>query len=376
MLVVCPVAGVGSRLHALTETRQKALIEVAGKPLIDHLVDAVLPVLPADARWCFVVGYKRKAFVAHVEATYGARHEVHFVTQEPVATQDGKPVYSGLGDAIALAADLGRGDDILVLLSDRFPQESYAPLVARLGNTFPGATPVDGVINTRRVADPRHYGVCVLDETGTYLARVVEKPPDPPSDLAIQGAYAFSRALSPTLFDLLEEQARQPLAAGREHQFTDVIQACIERGAKIGIHVMEKPVLDFGRVPRLLEGAAYLLRQQAGLALKGAKGTGDAGGTGGTGAGISPEATVTDCHVVPPVHVGPGCQVRRTVLGPNVSLAANCTVTGSVLADCVVGRGCHVESAVCTASVLGEEVTLRHVTQQGACLGDGTIMKF
>jgi len=247
MLIICPIAGVGSRLFPITKDKPKAMLKVAGKRIIDHLMDKIGKTFPDGTRICFIVGFCREQLVEYIENNYQSKYSLIFVEQHPTGFKKNYPFYSGLGDAIALAAKYGRDDDCFIILPDRFPLEDYTPMIE-----ITKEKQLDGCINAQMVEDPQHYGVIVLNSERN-IDIIMEKPKELISNIAVSGAYYFRKYLSSIMFDMLEEQSKQFITDFKEHHFTSIIQKLITKGFKIGHNLMERQVLDFGRPDNLIQ---------------------------------------------------------------------------------------------------------------------------
>lgn len=204
-------AGKGTRLRPVTETIPKALVEVGGKPLIQHSLEKLKEAGVADA--CIIVSYlseKVKEFLGD-----GSRFGINVT----YATQD-KPL--GLAHAIACSKEFVGEEPFVVLLADNLFEES----MARLSNSHAESGSDISIVVTE-VENPSQFGVVDADAEGN-IKKLIEKPPEPPSNLAITGIYFFS---SPKIFQIIE--TLEPSARG-EFEITDAIQKAIESGWKVG----------------------------------------------------------------------------------------------------------------------------------------------
>ena len=253
MLVICPIAGIGSRLFPLTLDKPKAMLKIAGKRIIDLLMDKLSKTFPKGTRFCFIVGYCKDQLIQHLEDHYQSEYNFVFVEQKPLGFKNSYPFYSGLGDAIALAAEYGRNEDCFIFLSDRYPMEEYTPMIQ-----IAEKNQLDGCINTQKVDDPQHYGVITQDSDG-LVSKIVEKPKEFISNIAVSGAYYFRKTITSLMFDMLEEQSNQHISKFKEHDFTSIIQQLVLKGSKIGYNLMSRPVLDFGRPNNLLQANRVLI---------------------------------------------------------------------------------------------------------------------
>ncbi len=170
MKAILPVAGIGSRLRPHTHTTPKALVHVAGKPILGHILDTLIPVGVDEV--VLVVGHLGSKIVEYVRETYDLR--VHVVVQE-------EP--KGLGHAIYVAREAVEvPEPVLIVLGDTVFQ---ADLKGAAG---------EGHQRAGRLPGGRPAGFGVVEVEAGRIVRLVEKPADPPSDLAIVGVYYLRTA--------------------------------------------------------------------------------------------------------------------------------------------------------------------------------------
>jgi len=316
MLIICPIAGVGSRLFPITKDKPKAMLKVAGKRIIDHLMDKIGKTFPNGTRICFIVGFCKEQLVEYIENNYHSKYKLIFVEQHPTGFKKKYPFYSGLGDALALAAEYGRDDDCFIILPDRFPLEDYTPIIETTEEKQ-----LDGCINAQLVEDPQHYGVLVLNSEGN-IDTIIEKPKELISNIAVSGAYYFRKTLSSIMFDMLEEQSKQSITDFKEHHFTSIIQNLIEKGFKIGHNLMKRPVLDFGRPENLLQANKALI---------------DEIDLGNTRFFLGKETKLNDSNIGDYTSIGnnsilENCVIENAIIGDNCKLK-NVTLKNAILDD-------------------------------------------
>jgi UDP-N-acetylglucosamine diphosphorylase/glucosamine-1-phosphate N-acetyltransferase len=324
MKAVVLAAGEGTRMRPLTETRPKPMLPVAGRPLLEHVLDACAPHVDG---FVVVVGYEADAVRDHVGGAYDGI-PVTYVTQDEQL---------GTGHAIGLAEPHVEGP-FLALNGDVL----VAPdLVAALADAAPPAMAV------KPVDDPTSYGVISHDDG--RVTDVVEKPADPPSNLANLGIYAFT----PDAFDRIDDLQ---LSARGEYEITDALQATIDAGGTVSAVEYDGYWLDVGRPWELLDATEILLadldRRIDGTVADGATVEGPVV--------VEPGARVrSGAHLEGPVvvqsgaDVGPNAYVRgATVVGPDARVGNAVEVKNSILmADAAVPHHAYVGD-----SVLGREV--------------------
>jgi len=299
--VVIPAAGGGTRLRPHTYVVPKVLLEVAGKPIIGHIVDRVLRAGPLEV--CVVVGDSGEEIEAYLRGAFDCRFR--FVHQaEPL----------GLGHAVYQARVCFDGEPALVLLGDTIVEAS---LSAMLGDK--------NVIGVKEVEDPRRFGV--VEYEGGRVLRVIEKPEVPPSNLAVVGVYFIKDTNA--LFQSLGRMITQGRQTRGEFQLTDALQMMIEQGVPFET-VPVDDWLDCGTPDALLATNRHLLAT--------------------SGQWVPRDGVV----VVPPVFIHDGAVVEHSVVGPDVSIGDGARVTGSVVRDSIIGRGAVVDRSVLERSILGE----------------------
>ncbi len=166
MKVIIPLAGFGTRLRPHTYSRPKPLINVAGKPVLGHLLDK-LQGLPID-EYIFIVGYLGDQIEQYVTANYGDKPSRYFVQQE----------LNGQSPAIYLAKEALEGPVMIIFVDTIFETDL----------SFLADTDADGIAFVKEVEDPRRFGVAVTDTDGV-VQRFIEKPDGMDNRLAVIGMY-------------------------------------------------------------------------------------------------------------------------------------------------------------------------------------------
>ncbi|MFX0033752.1 MAG: sugar phosphate nucleotidyltransferase [Candidatus Hodarchaeota archaeon] len=352
MWLICPIAGVGTRLQPFTYAKPKAFLKVAGKRLIDHILIKLKKTFPKNTNICFVLGYKKRQIEEYLKRKYSDYFHLQFVEQIPLGYEADTPFFSGLGDAILLAKDYAINEDCFIFLSDRLPLDDYSSILLAYHQGE-----CDGVINIKNVKNPQYYGVTILDEKG-YVKKIVEKPKDFLSHYAVSGAYLFGKRLTPRLFELLEEQSQTKLENGKEHQLTPIIQKLIEEDAKLKGNEMKNEILDFGRPESLLDGNRHLLSE-----LKGEDPLyEDYFHTG----------NIIDSKIVPPVFIGKNIKISNSVIGPNVSIGDDLTIDKCILSESVIGDGVIMRKIISANSIIGDYAILEDLIKNNITIGDST----
>ena len=308
MKAVIPAAGVGTRLRPHTLTKPKALLPVAGKPILAHIVDD-LAAAGVDA-FALIVGYKGDA-VREWFARERPGLDITYVEQEKRL---------GLGHAIWTARHVLGDEPFFCILGDTILKADYGELLRAETN----------LIGVREVEDPRRFGVVELADG--RVRRFVEKPDVPPSNLAIVGAYFFRDA--PALWAALDRVVGEDIRTRGEYQLTDALQLMIEDGRAFAT----VPVVDWydcGKAETWLDTNRVLLAR------------GDAG---------------TDRPgVAGPCHVAADAVLENASVGPDVTVGPGTVIIDCELADCVIGSGSRLEGCRLRGSLVGDRCDLRGV---------------
>jgi glucose-1-phosphate thymidylyltransferase len=309
MKAIIPVAGIGTRLRPHTHTIPKALVPVAGKPIVGHILDQLQPLDIQEI--VLVTGYMGDRVRDYVAEAY-PHLEVCCVDQEE---------RKGLGHAIYLARDCVVDGPVVIVLGDTVVTADYSAFVS--GDRT--------LIGVKAVDDPQHFGVVEVEEG--HVKSLVEKPELPPSDLAIVGLYYILD--SRLLFDCLAEIIDNDIRTKGEYQLTDALKLMLERGEDMGVFPVEG-WHDCGRPETLLETNRVLLER-----------------SGGNG----PE--VEGSIILPPVSIDPSATIDRSVVGPYVSVASGATIRDSVVRDSILNSGAIVEMSLLSNSLIGECALVR-----------------
>lgn len=287
-------AGRGTRLRPLTHTRPKPVIRVAGRPIIHYAVENLLEAGVEEIG--VVVSPETEKDIQEALAGYPVRYVLQ---EEP----------QGLAHAVAVARGFLGDSPFVLYLGDNLFQRGIRPFLEAFRQG------VSAVIALVRVEDPRQFGVAVLE--GKRIVRLLEKPKDPPSDLAVAGVYVFTPEVLEVIQDL------KPSARG-EYEITDAIQGLIDRGLEVvGVEV-EGWWKDTGRPRDLLDANRLLLEELLPQV------EGEVEGSALTGrVVVAPGARVVGSTVIGPAFIGEGAVVEGAYIGPFTSLGPGARVVRS-----------------------------------------------
>jgi glucose-1-phosphate thymidylyltransferase len=301
MLAVIPAAGVGTRLRPHTLNRPKAMLPVAGKPILAHIVDDLTAV--GIDRFVLIVGYHGQA----VRDWFAAERPglaITFVEQRERL---------GLGHAIWTARAAVGEQPFFCVLGDTILKADYEALIGADTST----------IGVREVADPRRFGV--VEIAGDRVVRCVEKPDQPPSNLAIVGAYSFRDAAA--LWRALSRIVGDDIRTKNEFQLTDALQLMLEAGETFKV-VKVSDWHDCGKRETWLATNRVLLDRSGG----------DGGGEG----------------IVPPCFIAPDAVLAGARVGPHVTIGSGSRVENCELTDCVIGASTVLSSCRLSGSLVGD----------------------
>ena len=307
MRAIIPVAGIGSRLRPHTYTIPKVLLNVAGKPIIGHIMDKIIAG-GFDAA-TIVVGYLGDKVKEYITENYSI--SVDFVEQEERL---------GLGHAIYLSRHTISKDPILIILGDTVFDVNLSAMMKGEYSS----------IGVKEVPDPRRFGVA--ETKNGFIATLIEKPENPTSNLAIVGLYFIKHP--DILLECLKEMIKNDVRTKNEFQLTDGLQMMIERGEKIKTFTIDG-WFDCGKPETLLETNKHLLSQNS--------------------THTSPDGVV----VIPPVFISPKSTVKNSVIGPNTTIAAGATVENSIVRNSIISEDATVQSALLEESIIGSNATVK-----------------
>jgi glucose-1-phosphate thymidylyltransferase len=308
MRAIIPVAGGGTRLRPHTFTLPKVLLNVAGKPILGHILDKVIAEGITEAT--LVVGHMSEMIREFVASAY-PDFQVDYVEQEE---------RMGLGHAIYLSRNTLSGGPLLIIYGDTIFDVDLKPVLK-------GS---DSSIGVKEVDDPRRFGVAVLEDQ--YVTRLVEKPETPVSNLAIVGVnYIVHPDL---LVDALSELVEKDIRTKGEYQLTDALQIMIQRGERIRAFPVEG-WYDCGTSETLLETNRILLEKR------------------------SPHPPLDGVLIKNPVYIAPSAKLSNCLVGPNTTVGDNALVSDSVVRNSIVSENAVVEQALLENSIVGNGATVR-----------------
>jgi glucose-1-phosphate thymidylyltransferase len=318
MQVIIPLAGKGTRLRPHTHLVPKPLLHVAGRPVMDWVMDR-LDGLDVE-ELIFITGHLKEQVEQYARSRY--RWPSRFIEQV---------VQDGTAGAVNLARPHVTGPVLIVFVDTVF--EADLSLVNR--------SDADGIIWAKEVEDYQRFGVVVTDDKG-YMTKIVEKPSEPVSRLANIGLY-FMRDVA-ALWAGVDHVLGSPANRG-EYYLTDAFQHMIEHGRRI-FTAEVGGWYDCGKLDTLLETNEILLRK---------------------GAGRHRDYPGVTFHE--PVLIEDDVRIESSTIGPNVTIEAGSRIAGSQLSHVITGRNCEITNARLDHSMLGNDVTV-HGMRGALSVGD------
>jgi glucose-1-phosphate thymidylyltransferase len=315
MKIIVPMAGRGSRLRPHTLTVPKPLIPIAGKPIVQRLVEDIVAVCGDKVvdEIAFIIGdfgEQVEADLKKVAENLGAKGSIYY--------QD-KPM--GTAHAIHCAAD-SMDDEIVVAFADTLFRADFTL-----------DTDADSVIWVKQVPNPSAYGVVQFGENGN-INNFVEKPAEFVSDLAIIGIYYFKDG--PGLRKELEHILENKIMDRGEYQLTDALSSLLEQG-KVFKPGTVTDWMDCGNKEITVETNGKMLGYLEGKPeLRGKN------------------ITLENSEIIEPCFVGDDVVLKNAKIGPNVS----------------IGKGCHIEDASLEDSLVQEHTTIKNIALKNSMIGN------
>jgi glucose-1-phosphate thymidylyltransferase len=309
------MAGFGSRLRPHTWSKPKPLIQLAGKTVLDFVLDqfATLPD-PKNVEYIFIVGPQGDQIKAYMDQNHPDK-TVHYVVQEQMR---------GQSDALYQARQYLTGPMIM----------TFSDTLLEADLSFVVDESADGVALVKSVPDPRRFGVAQLDETGR-ITHFIEKPTEMDNNLVMVGFYYFRS--SETLLKAIEEQFEKDIRLKGEFFLADALNLMIDHGDYFRVERIET-WLDAGTPESLFETNRYLL--QNGYA---------------NSDNVDNNSGVA---VISPTFIHPTAEIISSVIGPNVSIGANCRIENVIIRNAIVDEETHLKDLVLKDSLLGRFVNI------------------
>jgi glucose-1-phosphate thymidylyltransferase len=333
--------GKGTRLRPITHTSAKQLVPVANKPVLFYGIEAMAA---AGIEQVGIIIAPETGLEIEAAAGDGSRFgvEISYIVQD-------EPL--GLAHAVLTAEPFLGEDPFVMYLGDNLLQGGIADLVAAFREHRP-----DALILLTPVPDPENFGVAELAPVESSrrgdvgrVVRLVEKPAEPATDLALVGVYMFTSAVHDAA------RAIEPSARG-ELEITDAIQHLLDSGRRVEPHIVRGWWKDTGRLEDMLEANRLILdnlieRHDGELIDSQVDGR----------VVIEAGARLERTTVRGPAVIGAGARLRDCYIGPYTAIGENCAIADAEVEHSILLAG----SSVCDldgrmeSSLLGRNVTVR-----------------
>lgn len=338
--------GEGTRLRPITHTRAKQLVPVANKPILFYGIEAMV------AAGITEIGVITGSTGPEVRAALGDGAD--FGAAITYIPQDA-PL--GLAHCVLIARDFLGDDDFVMYLGDNLLEQDLGAFVSAFEDARTKPEPPSAQILLKQVPDPHRFGIATLDDDG-HVVELVEKPADPPSDLALVGVYLFDAGIHEAV------RAIQPSARG-ELEITDAIQWLITDGRRVRTELLTGWWIDTGKLTPLLEANRLLLEKiETDVA-----GTIDETSTLDGRVVIAEGAEIVNSTIRGPVAIGAGTRVVDSFIGPFSAIGDRCEVLNSEIEHSVVMNDSRIlQIPRLEDSLIGREAVIERTSRRPRAL--------
>ncbi len=299
--------GEGTRLRPITHTSAKQLIPVANKPVLFYAIEAIKEAGIEDIG--IIVGYTKDEIKAAVRDGSDWGVKVTYIEQEA-------PL--GLAHAVKITEGYLGDEPFVMFLGDNIIKEGITPLVKEFMREKPNAQ-----ILLARVKDPQRFGVAELKDG--KVVRLIEKPKEPPSDLALVGVYMFDKHVFEAVNNIKPSWRN-------EFEITDAIQYLIDRGYNVQPHIINGWWKDTGKLEDLLEANRLLLEDIRG----GCKGFVDSTSQLIGKVVVEEGAEIINSTIRGPAIIGEKSKIVNSFIGPFTSIYYQVAIVNSEIEHSIV----------------------------------------
>lgn len=335
MKIIIPMAGKGSRLRPHTLTTPKPLIPIAGKPIVQRLVEDIAK----------VAGQKIEE-VAFITGDFGAETEKNLVKIAEKLGAKGTIYHQtqalGTAHAIHCAKESMQGPVIIAFADTLFKADFHLD------------TESDGVIWVKQVEDPSAFGVVKLDENN-FITDFAEKPKEFVSDLAIIGIYYFNSAEK--LMTEIDYLIDNDIKEGGEYQLTNALENLRQKGAKFTLGEV-KDWMDCGNKNITVETNGKILEYEKEEMAK-----------------FPASVQIENSVIIRPCYIGENVKIINSVIGPKVSLGNETKINNSVINNSLIQENTEISSAHLSNSMIGNNA--KYISENNEIsLGDFSTLDF
>lgn len=299
--------GKGTRLRPLTYTGAKQLVPVANKPVLFYAIESLIDAGITDIG--IVVGDTKDQVMAAVGdgSQFGAT--ITYIPQDAP---------KGLAHAVGISRHFIQDDPFVLFLGDNFIREG----IVRQADAFRNGD-CSAQILLYSVPDPQNFGVAELE--GERVARLVEKPKEPKSDLALVGIYFFTKSVFQAV-DSIKPSFRGEL------EITDAIQWLIDNGQVVRSEILTGKWIDTGKMEDMLEANRLVLE----LVTRSVQGDVDEASRLVGPVVVAPGAVIRNSHIRGPVVIGDRTEIRDSFIGPFSAIDHDCRIVNSVVEHSII----------------------------------------
>lgn len=330
--------GKGTRLKPLTNTVAKQLLPVANKPILFYVLDEITQAGISDIGMIIHpdTGDQIKELVGD-----GSKWNAS-ITYIPQA----EPL--GLAHAVLTAREFLGNSPFLMFLGDNLIKGGVKPFIDEFNRSNP-----DALILLKEVSDPRAFGVAEFNGKGK-LIRLVEKPQDPKSNMAMVGVYLFSPEIHKAISRL------KPSGRG-EYEITEAVNLLVKGRKKVLYQILKDWWLDTGKKDDILEANRVVLDE---FLVRDLKGQLDKKSRLVGRVELREGAKVENSVIRGPVSIGEGCQVKNSFIGPFTSIGADSKIVDSSVEHSVIMENCHISGIDCLEdSLIGKGSEVKRVEE-------------
>ena len=333
MKIIVPMAGMGKRLRPHTLTTAKPLLPIAGKPIVQRLVEDIV-----------AISDQKVTEIAYVVGRFGEEVERHLIQVAEALGAKGTIHYQdkALGTAHAiLCAKSALEGPVTVAFADTLFRAD-----------FKLDTSKDGVLWVQKIDDPRQFGVVVLNDKG-IISEFKEKPQEFVSDLAMIGIYYFNDGAR--LRDELQYLIDNNIMNSGEYQLPDALRNMVSKGAEF-LPGAVQDWMDCGNKDAMVDTNTKYLNYNANKDW------------------IDPSVKIHDSVIIPPCYIGSGVVLKNSVVGPGVSIGDDAVIESSVVKHSIILPAAGLHHANVSNSMIGTHARYYRKPEE-LSLGDYSVIK-
>lgn len=307
MKAIIPVAGIGTRLRPHTFSQPKVLLNVAGKPIIGHIMDKLIA--SGIDEVIVIVGYLGDMVESYLREQYDIRFT--FIDQQKRL---------GLAHAIWMCREhVHDNEPVFIILGDTI-------FDVELSGVLNSPTSTLGV---KEVDDPSRFGI-VITSNGN-ITKLIEKPNEPVGNLAMVGLYYINN--SAPLFSCIDRLIRDERKTKGEYQLTDALQMMLEQGESLTTFPVNN-WYDCGKPETLLSTNEILLKNH------------------------SSGSSCPGCIINEPVFVAKSAKINNAIIGPNTTIGENAVIEDAIIKNSIIGSDSKVQHVSLNKSIIGNNADL------------------